>query len=67
MSEAFHRSATIDASRIHIEMIGNRIILKGQVRSLAEKADATKAVSAAPGITCVDNRLEVANAVSLAY
>ncbi|MDJ1506440.1 BON domain-containing protein [Cytophagaceae bacterium BD1B2-1] len=48
-------------------MIGNRIILKGQVRSLAEKADATKAVSAAPGITCVDNRLEVANAVSLAY
>ena len=56
---AFHRSATIDASGIEIEIIGSKAILKGNVRSWAEKEDAENAVWSASGIDRVDNRLEI--------
>lgn len=57
VSAAFHRSATIDASGIDI--IDNKAILKGNVRSWAEKEDAENAVWSANGIERVDNRLEI--------
>ena len=56
---AFHRSATIDASGVEIEIIGSKAILKGNVRSWAEKEDAENAVWSASGIDRVDNRLEI--------
>ena len=59
VSAAFHRSATIDASGIDIEIIDNKAILKGNVRSWAEKEDAENAVWSANGIERVDNRLEI--------
>ena len=59
ISEAFHRTATIDADRISIEVIGNKVILTGKVRSYAEKDDATDAAWAAPGIAIVENNLEL--------
>ncbi|MFI5185121.1 MAG: BON domain-containing protein [Chitinophagales bacterium] len=59
ISAAFHRHATIDAEKVTAEIIGSKVILKGIVRSLAEKEDAENAVWPAPGVTTVDNRLIV--------
>lgn len=56
---AFHRSATIDAEQIGVEVVGNRVILTGKVRSLAERKDAEDAACLAPGIHTVESRLEL--------
>jgi osmotically-inducible protein OsmY len=56
---AFHRSATIDAEKVRVEIIGSKIILNGTVRSMAEKEDAEEAVWAAPGILTVENKLYI--------
>ncbi|MDB4869622.1 MAG: hypothetical protein JWL97_626 [Gemmatimonadales bacterium] len=59
IKEALERGAQFDADRITVEVDGNRAILKGTVRSYAEKRDAERAARNAPGITDVDNRLTV--------
>ena len=59
ISQAFHRSATIDAEKVIVEVQGSRVILKGSVRSYAEKEDAEDAAWAAPGVIAVDNRIEI--------
>lgn len=59
ISAAFHRSAVIDSNNISIENVGNKIILSGSVRSVAEKQDAEHAAWNAPGVTSIDNRLEI--------
>ncbi|ANE49567.1 BON domain-containing protein [Flavisolibacter tropicus] len=59
ISEALHRSATIDAQRISVEVIGTKAVLKGKVRSFAERDDAEDAAWAAPGITSVENKLDL--------
>lgn len=63
ISKAFHRSATIDANNIAIGGTGNKIILRGIVQSYAEKQDAEKAAWNAPGVSSVENRLEVEDLV----
>lgn len=59
ISFAFHRNASIDADRIEVVSEGNKIVLKGKVRSWAEKKDAETAAWLAPGISNVDSKLEV--------
>jgi osmotically-inducible protein OsmY len=59
INAAFHRSASLDASKIEIEVVGTRAILKGKVRSFAEREDAESAAWSAPGILDVDNKLEL--------
>ena len=63
IADAFHRSATIDSEKIHIETTGSKIILKGTVRSWAEKNDAENAAWSAPGVNKVDNQLEIKSEV----
>ena len=41
------------------EVRGNKVILRGKVRSFAEKEDAESAIWAAPGVASIDNRLEI--------
>ena len=59
VNSAFHRSATIDAEKINIEVTGSKVILTGKVRSWAEKNDAENAVWAAQGVNKVENNLEI--------
>lgn len=59
ISSAFHRSATIDSGKIGVEVLGSKVILRGNVRSFAEKEDAETVAWNAPGIISVENKLEI--------
>lgn len=59
INAAFHRSATIDAGKVAAEVTGSKVVLRGRVRSLAEKEDAEIAAWNAPGVTSVDSRIEI--------
>jgi osmotically-inducible protein OsmY len=59
ITAAFQRSANIDASKVTTEVLGSRVILRGKVRSFAEKEDAENAVWAAPGVVTVENKLVI--------
>lgn len=57
--DALERGAEIDADRITVEVEGHKVILKGTVRSFAERRDAGRAAQNAPGVTEVENRITV--------
>jgi osmotically-inducible protein OsmY len=59
INAAFLRSATIDAGKVAAEVSGSKVILRGTVRSLAEKYDAETAAWNAPGVSNVDSRIEI--------
>ena len=59
IEDAFRRSAELDASRITVEANGTEVILRGTVKSWAERQEAERAAWAAPGVTTVDNRLTI--------
>jgi osmotically-inducible protein OsmY len=59
IEDAFRRSAEIDASRITVEANGSEVILRGTVRSWAERTEAERAAWAAPGVIKVDNRIAI--------
>lgn len=56
---AFRRSAEIDASRITVETNGGEVVLRGTVRSWAERQEAERAAWKAPGVVKVDNRIMI--------
>lgn len=59
IEDAFRRSAELDAGAIVVDTQGNRVVLRGQVRSLAEKDRATTAAWSARGVDAVVNELVV--------
>jgi osmotically-inducible protein OsmY len=59
IEEALVRSVKTDAEHITVEVEGSKAILKGTVRSWAEKDEAERAAWMAPGITDVDNRITI--------
>ncbi|MBS1660801.1 MAG: BON domain-containing protein [Bacteroidetes bacterium] len=59
ISAALHRHAAIDAEKVKVELVGNKVILSGPVRSIAERDDAEQAAWSAPGVTSVENRLSI--------
>jgi osmotically-inducible protein OsmY len=56
---AFQRSAVIDAQQIQVETRDGKVILRGRVRSWAERDTAEQAAWAAPGVATVVDLLVI--------
>mgnify|MGYP001570609803 CR=1 FL=1 len=59
IESALKRSADVDAKRISVQTIDGRVILRGTVRSWAERQDAERAAWSAPGVTAVDDQIAI--------
>jgi len=56
---ALERSANIDADSIAVKVEGHKVILSGSVQSWAEKRQAKEAAWSAPGVTEVQDNIEI--------
>ena len=59
IEDALVRNAEVDARGITVEVQGSKAILRGKVRSWAERQQAERAAWLAPGITSVDNQITI--------
>lgn len=57
--EALHRNADVNARHIDVTVDGNIATLKGSVGSYMQYESAARAAAAAPGITKVDNQVQI--------
>lgn len=58
---AFVRNANIDASKINIVTEGHKVVLTGKVKSWAAYEEAEHSVWKTPGVSAIENELEVEN------
>ena len=61
IAEALKRNALLEAANIVVEANGDEVVLKGTVRSWAERKEADEAAWRAPGVLKVDNRIAIAS------
>ena len=59
IENAIKRHAEVDARNITVEAVDGRVILRGSVRSWAERRDAENAAWAAPGVSKVEDEIIV--------
>ncbi len=57
---AFVHDAEVDARHVRVEVEEGKVMLRGQVRSWRERDEALSAAWSVPGVTEVDDRLDVA-------
>lgn len=59
IQSAFLKNAQIDADSIKVEADGNKVILRGKVKSLSEYEEAERSAWNTPGVTEIENDLEI--------
>jgi osmotically-inducible protein OsmY len=59
IEDAFRRSAEVDARGVIVEADGSEVILRGKVRSWAERDEAQRTAWSAPGVMRVRNEISV--------
>lgn len=59
IEDALRRSAEVDARQVEVRTVGNKVVLGGTVRSHAERMEAARAAWASPGVTAVENDIDV--------
>jgi osmotically-inducible protein OsmY len=59
IEEALKRSAETDARNITVEVEGDKVTLRGQVRSWAERQEAERAAWRSPGVRQVENLIAI--------
>jgi osmotically-inducible protein OsmY len=59
IDEALERHAQVEADKIQVTVVGDRVRLEGQVRAWSEREIIEEAAWAAPGVQAVDDRVTV--------
>ena len=59
IEQALVRTAELDAQGIQVRVEGSKVILEGKVRSWAERDEAERTAWSAPGVTAVENRIQI--------
>jgi osmotically-inducible protein OsmY len=59
IADAIERMADLDAQRIHVSLDDGTVHLRGRVHTWYEKRLAEREAASAPGVTHVDNQIEV--------
>jgi osmotically-inducible protein OsmY len=62
ITEALHRVADVNARHVHVDINGTTVTLTGTVSTWGQRDIAERAAAAAPGITSVENLIDVAPA-----
>jgi osmotically-inducible protein OsmY len=66
IESALKRSVEVDANQIKVETDGDKVILRGSVRSWFEREEAERAAWRAPGVRSVDNRILIGTVAAAA-